>query len=183
MTNSAHVLLVARAKLPDDLAFEEFSDLIEAVRVLVSFGYYAGSGQSRWDETVLPEAEVTKVQYGSEFLTYILMAGAVGMALKPLGQLIESVANAFDTFQDGQLKREERLAKKEERLRNRRNHENAVDDDTHEAIAALTSMDGWGPSEAIQQMKVADLRRLSRAVAVLARYRVTLRVKQADETD
>jgi hypothetical protein len=181
-TDTAEVLLVAQGKLPDDLAFDEFGDVIEAVRVLVSFGYYAGSGQSRWDETELPDAEVTKVQYGSDFLTYIVIAGAVGVSLKPLGQLIESLANAFDRVQDGLLKREQRLAKKEERLRNRRLSENSIDTDSAEAMAALSSL-GWGPEQAIQQTSVAGLRRLSAAVALLARYRVSVKIKRRDGSD
>ncbi|SIS07775.1 hypothetical protein [Microbacterium sp. RURRCA19A] len=180
-TDTAELQLIAHAKLPDDLTFHEFTEISEALRVLISFGYYAGSGQTRWDDRDLPDAEVRKVQYGSDFLTIVVIAGAVGVALRPLGQLIESVAKSWDTFQAASLKREERLGKKEERLaakesRLRNQTTQPSNGDNFPAIAELTAL-SWGPRESIQQMQVADLQVLASAITVLAQYKVSVRIQ------
>lgn len=87
-------------KLPNDLAYQEFGDLVQALNVLTNS---AGSSQQ------VNRATVVKVQYGSDFETIL------SVAVIALPSFL-AFAKFLDTLAAAGLKNEDRLGKRAERL-------------------------------------------------------------------
>jgi len=88
-------VVTARAKLPDDLAFEEYHRIIDDLRVAVSFAeFLESSGEARWDESKLPATTLVRAQYGSDFLCIIAVGGAGLTGLKLVAGIVKTVAEA-----------------------------------------------------------------------------------------
>ena len=196
-------VVTARAKLPDDLAFEEYHRIIDDLRVAVSFAeFLESSGEARWDESKLPATTLVRAQYGSDFLC-IIAVGAGGLTgLKLVAGIVKTVAeavrasaearraNAEARRADAEARRadaeaglliEQMLGAKQERLARMRQEVPDVDNAVDEAFSEASALF----NERNAQLNSLTFRQFERVVGVLARlgrYQVSLVIeKQGDE--
>ena len=196
-------VVTARAKLPDDLAFEEYHRIIDDLRVAVSFAeFLESSGEARWDESKLPATTLVRAQYGSDFLCIIAVGGAGLTGLKLVAGIVKTVAEAVRASAearradaearraDAEARRadaeaglliEQMLGAKEERLARMRQEVPDVDNAVDEAFSEASALF----NERNAQLNSLTFRQFERVVGVLARlgrYQVSLVIeKQGDE--
>lgn len=99
--------LVASAKLPDDLQFQEMTEILDAILVLIAYAEDQPLGAPAQDWDV--EATALKLQYGSDFLAIIAVGASVAA-------VIASLAKSVDLLSSAALKNEQRRKTKEERI-------------------------------------------------------------------
>ncbi len=104
--------VVVRAKLPDDLSFEEYHQIVDDLRLVIAFASFLDSIDEVWDESVTPDSTVIRVQYGSDFLFSLVLVGVT--TVLPGMLMVSKIVNGFA---DARLKKEQRLGLKEERIR------------------------------------------------------------------
>ena len=182
-------VVTARAKLPDDLAFEEYHRIIDDLRVAVSFAeFLESSGEARWDESKLPATTLVRAQYGSDFLCIIAVGGAGLTGLKLVAGIVKTVAEAVRASAEARradaeagLLIEQMLGAKEERLARMRQEVPDVDNAVDEAFSEASALF----NERNAQLNSLTFRQFERVVGVLARlgrYQVSLVIeKQGDE--
>lgn len=205
-TMTEALVLRAHAKLPDDLALEEYSDLVSAIDAVCTLvtrvdEHAAGSSRHSHDRP-----ELIRAQYGSDFLVItgiaVAAAGVAAGVLVKLSQVVDNLASAG-------LKNEDRLAKKAARLERRdeirysrssiRGHAEAgkftlSQGRAREADLIASHMKllvGNASLETIRSIvgsewdRVSDAERLEivHSIAALARYRMMLDVESATPPD
>jgi hypothetical protein len=115
-------LVIFRAKLPDDLTLAEYSEIVGSIDLLVSLDTEI-KPRIRSEEDLLRSPtsdsrfEVVRVQYGSDFMLVLAFAPYVGSAVAGAGLTFLSVAKGIKIIQEARDVNETRMGKKEERLR------------------------------------------------------------------
>lgn len=100
-------VFVAHAKLPDDLQVVEYAQIVLDITRLIHVGQELRFG---WhNEERSSAAQVNRVQYGSDFMMVLAIAGG-------LATVTYTLAKALDMLAAAGLKNEERLGKRAERL-------------------------------------------------------------------
>ena len=112
-----------QAKLPDDLTFAEYADLIENARVLVevSRSGLPHEGESRLSYLSLaPDPTILRSQYGSDFLVVLSVVGSVAGTGGLVAATLFVLSKGLKVLADAGYRNEERLALKDERISRRR---------------------------------------------------------------
>ncbi|MCR2816486.1 hypothetical protein [Microbacterium jiangjiandongii] len=100
-------VFVAHAKLPDDLQVEEYAQIVLDITRIIHVGQELRYG---WrSEERSSSARVNSVQYGSDFMMVLAIAGG-------LSTVTYTLAKALDMLAAAGLKNEERLGKRADRL-------------------------------------------------------------------
>ena len=74
--------LEARAKLPDDLAYDEFAHLVDDIQRVTSFAAFVHDDEAEgWDVSQRVDSRLEKVQYGSDFLVVMAFVGVLDFAI------------------------------------------------------------------------------------------------------
>ncbi|MEI3849252.1 MULTISPECIES: hypothetical protein [unclassified Microbacterium] len=157
--------VTAQAKLPDDLAFDEYAQIIGDLQLALSFAAYLDAADHTWDDRTLADSVVTRVQYGSDFVV------VMGIAATALGGLY-TVSKILKNLADAAHVNEQRLGLREERRRKNREEKPTDIDDAYSALNS--GLRGSGKN--LDGMTFGQMTKLLHAIRRLSDYRVTVTI-------
>ncbi|MBW1639253.1 hypothetical protein G3H63_09235 [Microbacterium resistens] len=187
-------LFTTSVKLPDDMEVPEFASLMTAVSDLTSWAAWAhNTGQST---AYNPPGRLVRVQYGSDFLVVLAVAGGISTILLALSKSVKHLADA--AYSNARAKA--RLQEAEANIR-KSNAESALLESEFRRAQINVAADVLGStSEAALSVKLghsvydhagnyvgqdlfdpgnaARMAKLARSAARIARYRPSMSVEE-----
>lgn len=117
-------VIVARSKLPDDLLYGEYVDLVEALQTLANEARNQSSVvKKRVDGRVIEERisapTVLRVQYGSDFVVVLAFVASAAVSVTVIAGAFIAISKGLKILAEAGVANEQRLALKDERVKRR----------------------------------------------------------------